>query len=300
MPPSFEIVDRDEKYPASGIRYLASVYHLSLQNMALSKKTGISFLTIAIILLLAIGYVLFTNWPVRKVFVLPSNLAAYLPAIQSKNDTLLNYAGFMVSLNKKNKLASLVLYKLRKIDLESKRAKRKNNFKADPGLQDFVMAPKQYTRSGYDRGHLVPCEDLMSSQEKADQSFYMSNIAPQLPSFNRGIWKKLENQVRQYAEENDSVIVITGPFQPMPDPVRPDLPVPGYYYKVVLDISPPDYKAIAFLMKNDTLSGEVTEYAISIDSLETYLGYDFFDQLDSELQEMIEAGVDGVLWKPVN
>ena len=264
--------------------------------MALSKKTSISYLTIAIILILAIGYVLFTNWPERKVFVLPNNLAAYLPAIQSKNDTLLDYAGFMVSLNKKNKLASLVLYKLRKIDLENKRAKRRNNFRADPGLRDFVISPRHYSKSGYDRGHLVPCEDLMSSQEKADQSFYMSNIAPQLPSFNRGIWKKLENQVRRYAEENDSVIVITGPFQPMPDPVRPDLPVPGYYYKVVLDISPPDYKAIAFLMKNDTLGGEVTEYAISIDSLESHLGVDFFNQLDSTLQEMIEEGVDKKSW----
>jgi endonuclease G len=192
------------------------------------------------------------------------------------------------------------LYKLRKIDLENKRAKRKNNFKADPGLRDFVISPRHYSKSGYDRGHLVPCEDLMNSQEKVDQRFYMSNIAPQIPNFNRGMWKKLENRVRQYAIENDSVIVITGPYQPRPDTGRPELPVPGYYYKVVLDISPPDYKAIAFLMKNDTLDGEVTEYAISIDSLEAQLGVDFFNQLDSTLQDMIEAGVDSVLWKPVN
>ncbi|MEE4176957.1 MAG: DNA/RNA non-specific endonuclease [Bacteroides sp.] len=264
--------------------------------MALSRKTSILFIALAIILILAIGYVLFTKWPVRKVFVLPNKLSAYLPAFQSKNDTLLNYSGFMVSLNKKNKLASLVLYKLRKVDLQNKRAKRKNNFRADPGLRDLVNEPKQYSRSGYDRGHLAPCEDLMSSQEKVDQSFYMSNIAPQIPGFNRGMWKKLENRVRQYAMENDSVIVITGPFRPRFDPRKPGLAVPEYYYKVVLDISPPEYKAIAFLMKNDRLSGEVTEYAISIDSLEATLGYDFFNQLDSTLQEMIEEQVDGRKW----
>jgi len=260
--------------------------------MSPSKKTSISILTIAFILILAIGYVLFTDWPERKVFILPNNLKAYLPNTKAKNDTLLQYAGFMVSLNKTSKLASMVLYKLRKIDLENKRAKRKNNFKSDPGMKDYVIPSKQYAKSGYDRGHLAPCEDLMSSQEKVDQSFYMSNIAPQLPGFNRGIWKKLEGQVREYAMENDSIIVITGPWQPHPDQARPELPVPGYYYKVILDISPPDFKAVAFLMKNDTASGQVTEFAISVDSLEKYLGYDFFNLLDKELQNDVEANLD--------
>ncbi len=264
--------------------------------MALSKKTSTSILTVAVILIFVIGYVLFNNWPEKKVFILPNNLKAYLPEIKAKNDTLLQYAGFMVSLNRTSKLASLVLYKLRRIDLENKSAERKNNFKSDPGLKDFVIASKHYAKSGYDRGHLAPCEDLMSSQEKVDQSFYMSNIAPQLPGFNRGIWKKLENQVRKYAMENDSIIVITGPWQPLPDQQKPVLPVPNYYYKVIFDISPPDYKAVAFLLKNDTASGLVTQFAISIDSLENYLGYDFFNLLDPELLEPIEADLDARSW----
>ncbi|MEA3480158.1 MAG: DNA/RNA non-specific endonuclease [Bacteroidota bacterium] len=95
---------------------------------------------------------------------------------------------------------------------------------------------------------------------------------------------------------NDSIIVITGPWQPLPDQIKPELPVPNYYYKVIFDISPPDYKAVAFLLKNDTASGMVAEYAISIDSLEQYLGYDFFKELDSSVMMLIEAEASVDAW----
>ena len=256
--------------------------------MSSRSKIIISTTFTIFMLCIVLWYIINSESPERKIWKLPNNLNAYLPEIKTKNDTLLQYAGFMVSLNRTSKLASMVLYKLRRIDLENKKAERKNNFKSDPGLRDYVIASKHYAKSGYDRGHLAPCEDLMSSQEKVDQSFYMSNIAAQVPRFNRGIWKSLENQVRNYAIENDSIIVITGPYHPTPDLNKPELPVPEFYYKVILDISPPEYKAVAYLMKNDTSRGELKEYVISIDSLEAYLGYDFFYQLDPELQEMIE------------
>jgi endonuclease G len=72
--------------------------------------------------------------------------------------------------------------------------------------------PSDYTNSGFDRGHLAPAGDMKWSETAMDESFLMSNISPQKPAFNRGIWKKLEEKIRSWAIENDSIIVVTGLF----------------------------------------------------------------------------------------
>jgi endonuclease G len=69
-----------------------------------------------------------------------------------------------------------------------------------------------YQKSGYDRGHLAPAEDMWYSMETMVQSFFYSNMSPQLPRFNLGVWKKLEMQMRNWAVEYDNLYVVTGPI----------------------------------------------------------------------------------------
>lgn len=77
-------------------------------------------------------------------------------------------------------------------------AKRKDNFKSDPRIATGSAALSDYKGSGYDRGHLCPAAAMKINQSAMDDSFYMSNMSPQEPSFNRGRWKQLEEQVRNW------------------------------------------------------------------------------------------------------
>lgn len=132
------------------------------------------------------------------------------------------------------------------------------------------------------------------SEQAMHESFLLSNISPQYPSFNRGIWRQLEEKVRQWAIEKDSLYVITGPVL---DPIRGvigenEVGIPGYYFKVLVDLSPPEYSMIAFLLPNNGSTNELSDYAITVDSLEKVTGYDFFARAPD--QEMIDW-MEGVL-----
>ena len=71
-----------------------------------------------------------------------------------------------------------------------------------------------YTKSGFDRGHLVPAADIPhdAPQKAMDETFLMTNISPQIPAFNRGIWASFEKYVRSLCNEFDEVFVMTGPL----------------------------------------------------------------------------------------
>ena len=89
-------------------------------------------------------------------------------------------------------------------------------------------------QSGYDRGHLCPAADMTHSAEAMEETFLMSNISPQLPVFNRGIWKSLEKQVRDWGEK-ERIYIVTGPvFKDNKGKIgRTGVTVPGFFYKVV-------------------------------------------------------------------
>jgi endonuclease G len=89
--------------------------------------------------------------------------------------------------------------------------KRKDNFRSDPKVKTGSAALSDYKGSGYDRGHLAPAADFKWSATAMSESFYMSNMSPQVPGFNRGIWKNIESTVRNWAVENDEIYIVTGP-----------------------------------------------------------------------------------------
>jgi len=155
-----------------------------------------------------------------------------------------------------------------------------------------------YKGSGYDRGHLAPAGDMGWSAETMQESFYYSNISPQAAAFNRGIWKNLEEQVRTWANEYKSVFVVTGPI------LKPNLPVigynevsvPKYYFKVILDYRLPEIKGIGFIMPNEGLKEQLNKYVVSIDSVETVTGIDFFPLLPDNQENVIERNLCFECW----
>ena len=82
-------------------------------------------------------------------------------------------------------------YQLTDIEVNGK-YERSDNFRKDPHISTGSATLKDYKESGYDRGHLIPASDMKWSPDAMSASFFMINMSPQDPSFNWGIWKKLE------------------------------------------------------------------------------------------------------------
>jgi endonuclease G len=202
-----------------------------------------------------------------------------IPA-HGKHEIIICHTGYCLSYDEKFKLAKWVAYELTLAETQGEIG-RKDKFKPDPLVIHNSASLEDYKNSGYDRGHLAPAADMKWSVEAMQESFYLSNMCPQDKSFNRGIWKKLEEQVREYAKLNKQIKIVTGPILQEGLPVigNNKLPIPRFFYKAILDYSQPSIKAIAFVIKNEHSDLPLSHFAISIDSLEKLSGIDFFPLL---------------------
>jgi endonuclease G len=186
-----------------------------------------------------------------------------------------------------------VAYQLTKLELNGT-VKRTNSFKADPLIAGTNLAV-DYKGSGYDRGHLAPAADMGFSEVTMRESFYYSNMAPQVPGFNRGIWKKLEEQTRDWTSLYDSLYIVVGAvFSDSMVRIGPHrVAVPTYYYKVILDNKSGQEKAIGFLMGNASSSLPLGSFVVSIDEIERITGIDFFPLLEDNLEGKVCLGCWG-------
>jgi endonuclease G len=207
------------------------------------------------------------------------------------DDTIIRHLGYTLSYNSKYKQANWVAYLLTK-DETVKRFQRGEYFAPDPLIPGTNLAV-DYAKSGYDRGHLAPAADMGYSMETMVQSFYYSNISPQVPRFNRGIWKKLEMQVRNWAIAYDSLYIVIGPiFSDSMKVIGPHrVAIPKAYYKVLLQKRNGEWFGIGYVLPNASLKGDIMQYATSIDKVEELTGIDFFWGLDDEIEKKIEKNI---------
>jgi endonuclease G len=205
------------------------------------------------------------------------------------SDQIISHTGYSLLYNEKYKQANWVAYELTKQET-NKIFERSNKFISDPQVKSVNAFNKDYAGSGYDRGHLAPAADMGWSASTMIESFYYSNMSPQQPGFNRGIWKKLEELVRTWAIENNSVYVVTGPIlaKGLSTIGYHKIAVPNYYYKVILDYKEPNIKGIGFILPNESSTSALQNYAVSIDSVEKVTGIDFFYLLKDQEENLIE------------
>lgn len=218
-------------------------------------------------------------------------------------DEIIHHTGFSFLYNERHEQALWVAYELTK-DETNNIYHRTNKFLPDPSVKTETANDNDYLGSGYDRGHLAPASDMGWSAKTMFESFYYSNMSPQEPSFNRGIWKKLEEQVRTWAISYDSIYVVTGPV--LNEGLsyiggENKVSVPEYYYKVILDLTNAEFKGIGFIMKNEGSREPITNFAVTIDSVEKFTGINFFPQLDDKLEKNIEGDLcmECWVWKPI-
>lgn len=228
---------------------------------------------------------------------LVSDYKAVLPAAEH-DWQVLEYTGFTLAYNELIEQPAWVAYVLTDSMVLFGDASRKDHFYPDPNITTGSAGLEDYRRSGYSRGHLAPAADMKWSTQAMEESFYLSNMSPQLQNFNGGIWKTLEEKVRDWAVSEKVIMVVTGPvFKKSTKTIGENkVGVPDYFYKVILDVSAPEYKAIGFIMPHVKGKKELYEYAVSVDSVEVFTGLDFFPALADSTEGELERSLELSWW----
>lgn len=172
---------------------------------------------------------------------------------QVEQAVMLDHKYFQVKYLTQQRLPKYVRYVLTGSNLRKRRATRSDRFQLDSMLIELniqPVLPHDYFGSGYDRGHMAPSADFLWDQKANDESFVMSNIAPQTNRLNTGSWMQLEDKVRRWACAEERLIVIAGPvIDSNLRKMRSGVSIPKRFFKIVLDDTPPR-KAVGFVFNN--------------------------------------------------
>lgn len=168
---------------------------------------------------------------------------------------------------------------------------RKNNFRRDPLYINITK--EDYYRSGYDKGHLVPCDDMQFNSVAMEESFYMTNMTPQIHSFNGGIWKKIEQSSEEWAKTYDRTWIISGAIiddVPNKKYINNKIYIPNYFYKIFFAYTNEGGIATkAYLVPHGYFKSDISAFLVSIDEIEILTGLNFFSELDDYIEDIIES-----------
>lgn len=238
-----------------------------------------------------------------------------LPSLQA-GDELVRHSALVLAYAEKYEQARWVAHIILP-DVIKGTVTRTNDFRIDEKVKNgsaveadyFLKKLKadsswEYDAFGFDRGHLAPSADFRWSSVALSESYYYSNMSPQLADFNRGKWGDLEDAIRSYIYNNNGteLYVFTGPVLKEGLAVIErgvnKVSIPQQYFKIVADLN--KKKAIAFLMPNEAISKPLKSFATSIDNIEALTGLNFFNKLPEALQEILEKQADATDWLPVS
>ncbi|NNF35609.1 MAG: DNA/RNA non-specific endonuclease [Saprospiraceae bacterium] len=221
--------------------------------------------------------------------------------LPTSNGEVIHHTYYSLSYIERHEQAEWVAYELTRDNLKVPNVKRTGRFNPDYDVTSSSAFHRDYSNSGYTRGHLAPAGDMAHNLTAMEESFLMSNISPQKRKFNNGIWKELEEQVRDWAFSRENIYIITGPI--LRDPGlrgigQNGVTAPQRFYKIILDVNGRNPEAIGFIIPNDVSDQPLKDYVVTIDNIEELTGLDFFNELlnDSE-EEKMESEINVKPWK---
>ena len=204
------------------------------------------------------------------------------------------YRNYSFGWSQKDRVALWVAYPLCKLYTNGN-VGRTNAWALDPLLGEDSAAPFGGYAGDYARGHQLPSADRQCCYEANAQTFYGTNMTPQLNAHNEGIWADLEGKVRGYANTSDTTYVVTGVMVSSSSEIQKDsygnkVTLPDAYFKAVLKYSKSStlgtWNAAAFYLEHRAYSGGVGKsHSMSIDELEEITGIDFFMNLPAKIGE---------------
>ena len=204
------------------------------------------------------------------------------------------YRHYSFGWSQKDRVALWVAYPLCKLYTNGS-AGRTNAWALDPLLGEDSAAPFGGYAGNYARGHQLPSADRQCCYDANAQTFYGTNMTPQLNEHNEKIWADLEGKVRGYANTSDTTYVVTGVIvspssKKERDSYGQSVTIPDAYFKAILKYSKSStlgaWNAAAFYLEHRAYSGSVSkEHSMSIDELEEMTGIDFFVNLPAKIGE---------------
>lgn len=216
----------------------------------------------------------------------------------NRAEQIIRHSDYSISFNSDWNIPNWVAYKLTG-DMTIGDAKREESFSPDPAIRKNAVVHKDYSNSGYDRGHMAAAADFKYSQTSMSETFYTTNICPQNQNLNRGDWNDLEELVRKLARKHDCIYVCCGPVVTSTDSTigrYQRVVVPQAFYKVLLRKHGDTYTSIGFLFPNEAGSKPLMTYAKTVDEIEQLTDIDFFPALPDDVETAVEADYNFALW----
>lgn len=186
----------------------------------------------------------------------------------------------------------------------------KPQYPSDPKLNSSEALPSDLSFGrGYDHGHICASADRLFSREGNDQTFYMSNMSPQLSKFNQKYWVGFEKLVQDLGRNSsfaDTLYVVKGGTitkgKINGTISNGQTVIPKYYYMALLKVKNNTYQSIAFLMEHKNYGtstpthAEMKKRVVSVDELEKFTSIDFFHNLPDHIENIVEQQKDSYNW----
>lgn len=227
---------------------------------------------------------------------------SYFPISYQKLEVV-KHKAFVLGYSEPHEQAAWTFHELTKESTYGNASRDGLSFMPDKKVSTFSALSTDYTRSGYDRGHLVPAGDFKCCQDLLADTFWVSNIIPQDPDCNRNMWNTMEQQIRNWVRRKKRFYVFTGPV------LEAGLPkigkynrisIPKYMFKILVipnENNPENTEVKAFLIPNrPDLGHNFTLYKTSVDEIERVTGLDFLASLPDDVENKIEANISTIRW----
>ena len=181
---------------------------------------------------------------------------------------------------------------------------RQDDFRADTTLPAgwYQVQATDFSGSGFDRGHMCPSGDRTITVTANSATFLMTNMIPQLPANNQGVWANLESYSRTLVSQGNELYIISGGQGLQYFIANGHVAVPAQTWKVIIvlpvgtnDVSRVNTstRTIAVVIPNSgTIGTDWRAYRVSVDQVEAITGFDFFSNVPADIQAVIEGRVD--------
>lgn len=222
--------------------------------------------------------------------------------VNQPNNYLMEKAQYSLSYSRDNGGPNWVSWHLDTTWLGS--APRQDDFRADTTLPTgwYRVQATDYSGSGFDRGHMCPSADRTVTVTANSATFLMTNMIPQLPANNQGVWANLESYSRSLVSQGNELYIISGGHGFQHFIANGHVAVPAQTWKVIIvlpvgsnDVSrvTTSTRTIAVVVPNSgTINSDWRTYRVSVDQVEAITGFDFFSNVSSGIQAVIEGRVD--------
>lgn len=231
--------------------------------------------------------------------VLEGSLYGLPMMLNDHQGQIISREGYTLSYNKWRRIPDWVAYELTYQETLG-RVPREKGFYPDPEVGRTQATVDDYKHSGWDRGHMAPAGDMKWSESAMYESCYFTNICPQNPDLNGGLWRILEEKCRDLASDYSSIQIVCGPIikdAQLGSIGDNHVMIPDAFFKVLLVCYNNCYKGIGFYFENKPANLPLKNYSCSIDEIEHLAGMDFFSSLEDAIEDKTESVVELSDWR---